>query len=306
MGATCGTCAVGTCTSGGTSCALWNAYLTGRPVGGIALDDTTAYVVIQGGFDPGSVYTIDRTSGVATQVALSDTFVESVAINSTHVFWSEVGTLRRMAKAGGSAQALASTGSTEGFCQELVANDQYVFCALYDFSGPNGHGLLRIGLDGSVSTVFKSSEVPENLIIDGDRIYWQEPGSYIGYSPIAGQGQNVFHDANVTSFSVTGGYVYWRESGGAGTYRKPVGGGGQAELYTSHRLFKFVEGAFYVIDQLNIRLLRPDLTVSAPLVVAEDYWPSISYRTGDAKGLFISDGQDGSTTTRVREIRLNE
>lgn len=305
MGAMCGTCAVGQCTDAGTSCIVWEAALPSGPATGLQLDDANAYVIVGGTSSKPAyvVYAINRTTAATTPLAQGSASIRSMTSNSTHLFWSVAGAIMRLSKTGGAVELLANVGSATSGCNNIVATENYVLCPLYD----NPEKLMHIQMNGTVSTILVGYQ-PDQVRVDGNRIYYLLFNAGIGYALDSGGEQFAFeNDPDITFFDVFGGHVYWQKYFTKGIFRKPVDGGtSETFIADSFGLFTTTaKGVMYLRGpESEIRRLNADKTLSPAFILKSDKLFELTAEKLDDNGYVMAGGSFSETD--LREIRWNK
>jgi hypothetical protein len=208
-----------------------------------------------------------------------------IAVDGTSVYFSQSvrdGVVERVGLDGGARTVLA-TGlhSPRGLAVDVM--NLYVAVG-GAFEAPTGQ-LLRIPLAGGGSTTTIASEqwLPNDVVVDGDAVYWTNlDAGTVMKAPIAG-GEPVMlasEQARAQNLVVDGGYVYWTTLGVAeyhGTVMKvPTQGGSPTMLAANLNgpTAIAVDGRYvYWVDAFAKAVFRLSIDGGTPTVIASQQEP---------------------------------
>jgi len=142
----------------------------------VSVDDTSAYFTVQAG--PTSVRRADRDGGTVDggfELVGSLQRPWGLAIDDAYVYFTEMnaGTLKRIPKAGGGANILASNLDAP---RSVVVDGSFAYVAEFSLSGH----IYRVTIDGpdagALTTMASSQGLPIGLTQDRDFLYWANNG----------------------------------------------------------------------------------------------------------------------------------
>jgi hypothetical protein len=177
------------------------------------------------GATPTTLITRSQLSGSLNEVSAA----MDVAVNASDLYAAVSSTsssiVLRVPLQGG---AISMIASVEGFEQGLVLTDQYLLLA--ESNGGSG-GIVRMGLDGSHSTLLFSGSIPSSTIFgpagvlasDGQNAYFAT-GSGIESVPLTG-GSAKMLTAHTGAMALIGANVVVADDSAEGLFSVPVAGG---------------------------------------------------------------------------------
>lgn len=206
---------------------------TGPGIGTLAVDETYVYYSMSDGIS-GGISRIPKEGGTSVRLASGLFPPVAMAVDSTHVYWINGGSvstalpaIMKVPKDGGTLVTLASG---EGICCGLITLD--ASNVYWTEPGGSSNSVRKVPKgQGSVKSLTNGLTAPRNIVTDGANLYWMESPGLIRQLPILGGttitvrsfwsgGSNVVTD---------GAYIYWTEfeccGGNAHLKRTPVGGG---------------------------------------------------------------------------------
>jgi sugar lactone lactonase YvrE len=144
---------------------------------------------------------------------------KSVALDSTYVYWSDVGNgaIMKAPKAGGNPVTMVSTPLTNAAYIAIDSKNLYY--------QPNGNGITAAPLDGSASFQVVANYSDLAFVADGANLYWAEPigcpsdggpcESAIVSQPLDGGAPTTLANGNFSpvALAVTDAGVYWTNQG---------------------------------------------------------------------------------------------
>ena len=208
--------------AGGTPTELWSGDST-QP---LVIDSTHVYW--GAGTTNDSSLHRSLKDGTGHQILVSgESFLRSIAVDATHVFWTNNnGELRKITKTGSGLQTVVSGATATEF---MVVDATHVFWIAEGAPPP----LWKVAKDGTGQQQLVASVGywTAGLALDASNVFWTVSGgppATAGVWTIGKDGIGLAHldmpmYPGVGALAVDGGYVYWLE--GDWTRRIPTGGG---------------------------------------------------------------------------------
>jgi hypothetical protein len=189
----------------------------------LAVDGTNVYWL----GDRVSILSIpkDATDASATTViAFDGGLLNGIALDATHVYWTEVhsvaswdfrGSVGRAPKTGGAPETLAVDGF--GSLVAPASDDGGVYFAMFDFDAGHPGRLLRFDTQTNATTPTGASSDPSAIFSDGRYVYWTDSQWGIFAAPVSGGATIRVASCNPNAFplglTVVNGVIYWAAFG---------------------------------------------------------------------------------------------
>lgn len=268
----CGTCSAGTCGGGGTAhrcgCGANEVLAEGQDYAdNLVRDGDTFYWTTS--TDSGSIW---RRVGEGEPELLDSgqTGVENLAFDATYLYWATATAIVRRPKAGGSTQTLVSGlphtfkiavdathvyYTTDGTHSDLTAivrvpkaggatskldEGPWVVTGLVVdathiyFVDWTGNGIYRRAKASGPTSLWLATTRPNDLVLDGDDVYWYGDDGKIQRRPKAGGVTDTLASGvDIANLVVGGGYVVWAGHHASASVKRKALAGGAVETIAS-------------------------------------------------------------------------
>lgn len=133
-----------------------------------------------------------------------------IALDATHVYWTNLGSVARVPKSGGAVEILASVGQNN---EVIAVDDQFAY-----FADGDGGAIRRVAKTGGTpTTIAQNQSFPRGLGLDATHVYWASEGDD-AIRRVAKSGGSVETLATgqtmAFALAVDGGEVFWTLVGG--------------------------------------------------------------------------------------------